>query len=193
MFTGIVECLGEVVSIESDGTNKNIDIKSSISNQLKVDQSVSHNGICLTVTKVLGDIHSVTAIEETITKTNIKTWENGDIINLERSMVMNGRIDGHIVQGHVDTTGICTEISDKNGSKKLVIKYTENDMFRTIHKGSVTLNGISLTVVESLKGEFSVEIIPYTLNNTNLKFVKSGSVLNIEFDIVGKWIKEWMK
>lgn len=192
MFTGIVECMGEVVSIGSEGTNKNIDIKSAISNLLKVDQSVSHNGICLTVTKIVGNIHSVTAIDETINKTNLKYWQIGDIINLERSMKMNGRIDGHIVQGHVDTTGKCLSVTDKNGSKKIVIKYKDDTQYRTIEKGSVALNGISLTVVDNKKGEFSVEIIPYTYNNTNLKNIETGDELNIEFDIIGKWVREWM-
>lgn len=193
MFTGIVECIGEVISVDNDRTNKTIGIKSEISNQLKVDQSVSHNGICLTVIKVEGDIHYVTAISETIQKTDIEYWKIGIKINLERSMQMNGRLDGHIVQGHVDITGVCSLFEDKNGSIKIVIKYDTSNENRTIEKGSITINGISLTVVESKLGEFSVEIIPYTLNNTNLKNLKVGNNVNIEFDIIGKWVKEWMK
>ncbi|MCC6721967.1 MAG: riboflavin synthase [Bacteroidia bacterium] len=193
MFTGIVECIGEVISVDNDRTNKTIGIKSEISNQLKVDQSVSHNGICLTVIKVDGDIHYVTAISETIQKTDIEYWEKGIKINLERSMQMNGRFDGHIVQGHIDITGVCSLFEDKNGSIKIVIKYDSSNENRTIEKGSITINGISLTVVESKLGEFSVEIIPYTLNNTNLMNLKVGNIVNLEFDIIGKWVKEWMK
>ncbi|NUM32188.1 MAG: riboflavin synthase [Bacteroidetes bacterium] len=193
MFTGIVECMGKIVKIENDRTNINIEIKSPISNLLKVDQSVSHNGICLTVTKVEGDIHRITAIDETISKTNLKFWKKGDEVNLERSLLFNSRIDGHLVQGHVDTTGKCEKVTDKNGSKKFVINYFQNELFRTIEKGSIAVNGISLTVVESKINQFAVEIIPYTLNNTNLKAIEPGSILNLEFDIIGKWVKEWMK
>lgn len=193
MFTGIIECTGIVISVDEDRSNKQICIKSEISKNLKIDQSVAHNGICLTVTKTTGNMHYVTAIAETINKTELKNWKAGNEINLERSMVMNGRIDGHIVQGHVDTTGICSKIEDKNGSKKIVIKYDSANEYKTIPKGSITLNGISLTVVDSSDSEFSVEIIPYTLENTNLKNINEGNEVNLEFDIIGKWVKEWMK
>lgn len=190
MFTGIVETLAEVVQIESEGTNINFTLKSSLASELKVDQSVSHNGVCLTVTGVTGDTYGVTAVAETLSKTNLGSLKTGSKVNLERCMPANGRFDGHIVQGHVDQTAICTSIEDQNGSWLFSFSYDPgaNDHI-TVEKGSITVNGVSLTVVNSREGAFQVAIIPYTYEFTNFHFLKVGDTVNLEFDVIGKYIQ----
>ena len=187
MFTGIIETKGEVVSIIKDGSNLDISLKSHITNELKIDQSVSHNGVCLTVVKIDNDIYTVTAIKETLEKSNIGLLEVGDQINLERSMRLGDRLDGHIVQGHVDQKAKCTKVVEENGSWVFSFKYKNSDNI-TVEKGSVCVNGVSLTVVNSLDNDFSVAIIPYTYEHTNFNTFKVDTVVNIEFDIVGKYI-----
>ncbi len=189
MFTGIVESLGEIVQIEKDCNNLNFTIKSSLIHELKIDQSIAHNGVCLTVTDInLSDsTYAVTAIEETLVKSNLKDLKTGDFINLERSMRLGDRLDGHIVQGHVDTTAVCTGIKNNNGSWMFDFAYKDNTLV-TIEKGSVTVNGVSLTVVNSKKNQFSVAIIPYTYSHTNFKALKVGDNVNIEFDVIGKYV-----
>ncbi|MAJ97740.1 MAG: riboflavin synthase [Flavobacteriales bacterium TMED288] len=192
MFTGIIEDIGLVKELKHEKGNLHITIKSSISNELKIDQSISHNGVCLTVVNCDNKSHTVTAINETLSKTNLKYLKIGDLINLERCLKLGSRIDGHIVQGHVDKTAICTNISDKNGSWEFTFQYNRSSNFETtIPKGSVTLNGISLTVVKSISNEFSTHIIPYTYENTNMKMLKIGDKVNIEFDIIGKYLAEF--
>lgn len=193
MFTGIIECLGKIESVSKDGTNKTFKIKSNISHELKIDQSLAHDGVCLTITKIENDCHWVTAIDETLSKTTLNTWAAEDEINLERCLKLGDRLDGHWVQGHVDTTGICKKITDENGSWKYEIEFQNAENFRTVDKGSITLNGASLTVFDSEPGKFSVAIIPYTYEHTSIKHLKIGSLVNLEFDIIGKWVKEWMK
>lgn len=188
MFTGIIESLGTVRRIEKEQTNIHFYIQSSISHELKVDQSVSHNGVCLTVVSVDGDSHVVTAIEETLQKTNLGTWQVGSIINLERCTPANGRFDGHIVQGHVDQIATCIAKEDQQGSWLFTFQYDPSIGNVTVEKGSITVNGISLTVVNSRDDRFSVAIIPYTIEHTNLREVEVGSTVNLEFDIVGKYI-----
>jgi riboflavin synthase len=192
MFTGIIECLGKIESVTEEGTNKIFQIKSPISHALRIDQSVAHNGVCLTITKIENDCHWVTAIDETLLKTSLNTWKPKDEINLERCLKLGDRLDGHWVQGHVDTTGICTKITDENGSWKYEIEFLNVQNYRTVAKGSITLNGTSLTVVDSEPGKFSVAIIPYTYEHTSIKHLKVGDPVNLEFDIIGKWVKEWM-
>jgi riboflavin synthase len=187
MFTGIIETKGEVVSIIKDGSNLDISLKSDITNELKIDQSVSHNGVCLTVVKIDNDIYTVTAIKETLEKSNIGLLEVGDQINLERSMRLGDRLDGHIVQGHVDQKAKCTKVVEENGSWVFSFKYKNSDNI-TVEKGSVCVNGVSLTVVNSGDNDFSVAIIPYTYEHTNFNIFKVDTVVNIEFDIVGKYI-----
>ena len=186
MFTGIIEQLGEVVSVEKEGTNIHFTLKSSFTHELKVDQSVAHDGCCLTVVKISGDTYVVTAIDETLAKTNLNFWQVGKKINLERCLLMNARFDGHIVQGHVDTTGICVGIEDLDGSWKYTFSYSTNDV--TVEKGSITVNGTSLTVVDSTQGSFSVCIIPYTYEHTNFHTFEIGTQVNLEFDIIGKYV-----
>lgn len=193
MFTGIIECLGKIESVAQEGTNKVFQIKSPISQELKIDQSVAHNGVCLTITKIENGCHWVTAIDETLLKTSLNTWKPNDEINLERCLKLGDRLDGHWVQGHVDTTGTCTNITDENGSWKYEIEFLNVQNYRTVAKGSITLNGTSLTVVDSEPGKFSVAIIPYTYEHTSIKHLKVGDPVNLEFDIIGKWVKEWMK
>lgn len=193
MFTGIIETSGKVVEIQPNQGNLDITITSSISDELKIDQSVSHNGVCLTVVGLQPGKHVVTAIEETLQKSNLGALKTGDQVNLERCMQLNDRLDGHIVQGHVDQTGICTEVKGLQGSWLYRIKYDSSQGNVTVEKGSVCLNGISLTVVDSQKDSFSVHIIPYTYEHTNLKDVKAGDTLNIEFDIIGKYVSRLMK
>lgn len=188
MFTGIIETLGRIHEIRKDQNNLHITVDSSITNELKVDQSVSHNGICLTVVAIKDSLYTVTAIEETILKTNIGEWQQGDIVNLERGMKLSDRLDGHIVQGHVDQTGTCINIEEANGSWNYTFEYNKDLNNITIPKGSITVNGVSLTVVNSKTNEFSVSIIPYTFENTNFKNFKIGTKINLEFDVVGKYI-----
>lgn len=188
MFTGIIETLGEVTDIISEGTNKHYIVKSNLSNELKIDQSVSHNGVCLTVVALSEDTHTVTAIEETLQKSNLNELRIGNKVNLERCMLMNGRLDGHIVQGHVDQTAVCIKRAELDGSWEFRFKYDSNNGNVTVEKGSVSVNGISLTVVNSNIDEFSVFIIPYTFEHTNLHEVIVGSTVNLEFDIIGKYV-----
>ena len=191
MFTGIIECIATVEKIEKDKGNLNISLKSSITNELKVDQSLCHNGVCLTVVKLNDDIYTVTVIEESLKKTNLGELKPGDIVNLERSMSVNSRFDGHIVQGHVDEVAVCSESFETNGSWKYVFKHSEQNI--TVEKGSITINGVSLTVVNSTSSSFSVAIIPYTYENTNFKKIIEGSKVNLEFDILGKYISKLIK
>jgi riboflavin synthase len=191
MFTGIIETLGTVVAIEKDQSNVHFTVKSSITHELKIDQSVAHNGCCLTVVKIEGDTYTVTAIQETLDKTNLGDWEVGSKVNLERCMMLGARLDGHIVQGHVDTTATCVSIDDLNGSWKYTFKYDFDQP--TVAKGSITVNGVSLTVVDSEKGLFSVHIIPYTYEHTNFHAFKVGSKINLEFDIIGKYVARLME
>ncbi|SFS81038.1 riboflavin synthase [Sphingobacterium wenxiniae] len=193
MFTGIIETLGKVVRIERDRSNVHYYVQSSISPELKVDQSVSHNGVCLTVVGIQNDIHQVTAIEETLRKTNLGELQVGDKVNLERCTPANGRFDGHVVQGHVDQTAICIAKEDQNGSWLFTFQYTPEHQNITVEKGSITVNGISLTVVNSLDDRFSVAIIPYTLEHTNLQKVEVDHPVNIEFDIIGKYVSKIMR
>lgn len=192
MFTGIIETLGVVKDIKKEQSNLHFYIESTISNELKIDQSVAHNGVCLTVVEVANNIHKVTAIDETLRKTNLGFLQIGDIVNLERCMPANGRFDGHIVQGHVDQTATCIEKTDQQGSWLFTFQYDTSTNNITVEKGSITVNGISLTVVNSQKDKFSVAIIPYTIEHTNLKFVEEGDIVNLEFDIVGKYVSKIM-
>lgn len=190
MFTGIIEQLGVVKHIEREGENVHFTMNAPFTNELKIDQSVAHNGCCLTVVKIDGDDYTVTAIQETMQKTNLGDWNVGTKVNLERCMAMNGRLDGHIVQGHVDTTAVCTSIEDQDGSWKYTFRYTTNQV--TVEKGSATINGTSLTVVDSKDNEFSVCIIPYTYEYTNFHTLKIGEKVNLEFDIIGKYVAKLM-
>lgn len=189
MFTGIIEDLGVITNLEPDLDNLNITIKSTITPELKVDQSVSHNGVCLTVTSLNDSQYTVTAIRETLNKTNLGHLKIDDLVNLERAMKLGERLDGHIVQGHVDQTAICKSIEFQNGSWLFTFEYDASLNNITIEKGSITVNGVSLTVVNSQKDEFSVAIIPYTYEHTTFKFLKENSVVNLEFDVLGKYIK----
>jgi riboflavin synthase len=191
MFTGIIECIATVEKIEKDKGNLNISLKSSITKELKVDQSLCHNGVCLTVVKLNDDIYTVTVIAESLKKTNLGELKPGDIVNLERSMSVNSRFDGHLVQGHVDEVAVCSESFETNGSWKYVFKHSEQNI--TVEKGSITINGVSLTVVNSTSNSFSVAIIPYTYENTNFKKIVEGSKVNLEFDILGKYISKLIK
>lgn len=193
MFTGIIESLGKLRSVSKSDSNVTFNIESEIATELKVDQSVSHNGVCLTVESVSENSYTVTAINETLEVTNLGKLKPGDIINLERSMKLNGRLDGHIVQGHVDQTGKCTFIKNQNGSWIFGFHYDVNKKNFTIEKGSITVNGVSLTVLESNENSFSVAIIPYTYENTNFnKFIK-GEIVNLEFDVLGKYMSKLIK
>lgn len=193
MFTGIIETLGIVKNITQEKDNFHISIQSDITSALKIDQSVAHNGICLTVIAIDKDIHTVTAIKETLNKTNLHTLTIGDAINLERAMKMDARLDGHIVQGHVDETAVCTLIKPDNGSTIFTFEYDSKKNNVTIEKGSITVNGVSLTVVNSQKNSFEVAIIPYTIENTTFKVFKVGSVVNLEFDVIGKYVARLMQ
>ncbi|WP_284651107.1 riboflavin synthase [Flavobacterium terrisoli] len=188
MFTGIIETLGIIKEIKKDNDNLHVTVSSSITNELKIDQSVSHNGVCLTVVAINNDEFTVTAIRETIEKTNLGDWKTGDLINLERAMKLGDRLDGHIVQGHVDQTGVCKSIEEANGSWYFTFEYESKLNNITIEKGSITVNGVSLTVVNSKENEFSVAIIPYTYEYTNFKNFKIGTKINLEFDVVGKYV-----
>ena len=190
MFTGIIEQLGHVTAIQKEGENIHFTVKSHFTNELKVDQSVAHNGTCLTVVSINDDEYTVTAIHETLEKTNLGEWKVGTKVNLERCMQMNGRLDGHIVQGHVDTTATCTNIEDQNGSWKFTFNYATDQV--TVEKGSITVNGVSLTVVDSKDQQFSVCIIPYTYEHTNFHQLKIGDKINLEFDIIGKYVAKLM-
>lgn len=188
MFTGIIETLGVVTSLKKEKENLHITVRSVITEELKIDQSVAHNGVCLTVVAIDSDKYTVTAIKETLDKTNIGDLQVGDEINLERAMKLGDRLDGHIVQGHVDETGVCTDIKNEDGSTVFTFTYESKNSNITIEKGSITINGVSLTVINSKKNEFSVAIIPYTLEHTGFKNFKIGTKVNLEFDVIGKYV-----
>ena len=189
MFTGIIENLSEIKEIIPQGDNLSISFSSNLTKELKIDQSIAHNGICLTVVEIDNDIYNVTAIKETIIKSSIKNWKKGDLVNIERALRLGDRLDGHMVQGHVDQTAICKNISEENGSWYFDFEYYGSENL-TIEKGSITINGVSLTVVNSGQNTFSVAIIPYTYNHTNFKNIKLGDLVNIEFDMIGKYISK---
>jgi len=193
MFTGIVEATATVENIETQGTSVHFTMSCPFTDELKIDQSLSHNGCCLTIEKIENQLYGVTAIQETLEKTNLGSWKIGTEVNLERCVLMNGRLDGHIVQGHVDQTGTIKSIENLNGSHYITIAYTDKDGFTTVPQGSITVDGISLTVAQSGENEFSVAIIPYTWEHTNLKNLEIGSRVNLEFDIIGKYVAKLMK
>jgi riboflavin synthase len=190
MFTGIIEDLGVITDLKREHDNLHLTIKSKISSELKIDQSIAHNGVCLTVTTIDGDEHTVTAINETLSKTNLGSLQLGDGINLERAMKLGDRLDGHIVQGHTDQVGACTSVSDANGSWIYQFEYDGASNNLTIEKGSITINGVSLTVVDSETNAFKVAIIPYTYHHTNFRSLKVGDKVNLEFDVLGKYIQK---
>ena len=193
MFTGIIETTGKIVSIEKNGTNISFWVESAITKELQVDQSLSHEGVCLTVEAIEGSTYRVTAIEETLRKSNLISWESGNTINLERCMVMNGRLDGHIVQGHVDATATCTQYQVLVGSWEYRFELPEGFGHLLIEKGSIAVNGTSLTCFNIDKTHFSIAIIPFTYEHTSINQVKGGSIVNIEFDILGKYVQRWMQ
>ncbi|MEG0948839.1 MAG: riboflavin synthase [Bacteroidales bacterium] len=198
MFSGIVEEAAKIVDLKRDGGNLHITMECSFTNELKIDQSIAHNGVCLTVVNINGNQYTVTAIQETLDRSNLGVLKVGDLVNLERSMVMNGRLDGHIVQGHVDQTATCTDVTEADGSHYFTFEYDFNPEmakqgYMTVEKGSVTVNGVSLTVCNSKDNSFQVAIIPYTLEHTNFCQIKPGSKVNLEFDIIGKYISKMMK
>lgn len=188
MFTGIIETLGTITALEKDRENLHITVSSSLTQELKIDQSVAHNGVCLTVVAIQENQYTVTAIQETLLKTNLGDWKVGDKINLERAMKLGDRLDGHIVQGHVDQVGVCKEIKEAQDSWYFTFEYDDSLSNITIEKGSITVNGTSLTVVDSKKNEFSVAIIPYTYEHTNFHTFTIGTKINLEFDVVGKYV-----
>jgi len=188
MFTGIIEQLGTIQKIEKEQSNIHFHIQADFTNELKIDQSVAHNGVCLTVVSIAGDTYVVTAIDETLERTNLGRLNAGSLINLERCTKIGDRLDGHIVQGHVDTTGTCVKIEDLDGSWKYHFTYNSNDI--TVEKGSITINGVSLTVVDSNSNGFSVCIIPYTYEHTNFHTLQVGDSVNLEFDIIGKYVRK---
>ena len=190
MFTGIIETLGTVQEISKDKDNLHITLSSTLTDELQIDQSVSHNGICMTVVAINKDLYTVTAIGETVKKTNISYWKTGDIVNLERAMKLGDRLDGHIVQGHVDQVANCITALETNGSWYYTFEYDENIQNITIEKGSITVNGVSLTVVDSRNDQFSVAIIPYTFDHTNFQSFEVGTKVNLEFDLIGKYISK---
>ena len=192
MFTGIIEEVGTVTSLRKEQENVHITVKSNITSELKIDQSMAHNGVCLTVVELDEDEYTVTAIKETLDRSNIGDLAVGSGVNLERSMVMQGRIDGHIVQGHVDQTAKCVSITDEQGSFEYGFDYDSKEGNLTVPKGSITVNGVSLTVVESTPGHFSVAIIPYTIEHTNFHDFEIGTKVNLEFDIIGKYVTTYM-
>jgi riboflavin synthase len=188
MFTGIIETLGKVEKLEKEGGNLHLTISSGITSELKIDQSVSHNGVCLTVVSINGDAYTVTAIEETLNKTNLGNLKVGDTVNLERAMVLGARLDGHIVQGHVDQTAVCQSVAEQDGSWVYTFTYDSKLNNVTIEKGSITVDGVSLTVVDSQKDSFSVAIIPYTYEHTRFHTYNVGTTVNLEFDVIGKYV-----
>ena len=193
MFTGIIEVVGKVIDLKKEETNLHLTVQSEISSELKIDQSVSHNGVCLTVVEVKGNTHRVTAIDETLKKTNLGSLQIGDEVNLERCMRIGDRLDGHIVQGHVDQTGECISIEEQNGSWLYTFKYFPSKDNLVVEKGSICINGTSLTAFNAKDNLFSVAIIPYTYEHTNIKQVKQGSLVNLEFDVIGKYVARMME
>ena len=190
MFTGIIEAFGKVVDLEKDQENLHLSLEKSLTQELKIDQSLAHNGVCLTVVETTADRYTVTAIQETLEKSNLGGVKMGDLINLERAMIMNSRLDGHIVQGHVDQIGFCTGVDFRDGSWFFDFEYDENQKNITIEKGSICVNGVSLTVVNSGLNYFSVAIIPYTYEHTNFHLIQKGNTVNLEFDMIGKYISK---
>lgn len=193
MFTGIIESLGRVAAVTENGTNKTFWIESPLSSSFTIDQSIAHDGVCLTVEEVQESRHRVTAVAETLSKTALHQWLEGKTINLEQSLLPSKRLDGHFVQGHVDATGICKKIQDENGSYELTFRFPKKFSALVIEKGSITINGISLTLFGVKKKSFKVAIIPYTWQHTNLQFLKEGDEVNLEFDMVGKYINRYLK
>lgn len=193
MFTGIIEVLGIVKDIQKENNNLHLQIESPFTSELKIDQSVAHNGVCLTVVKIEGNVYTVTAINETLEKTNLNSVGIGDPVNLERGMKLGDRLDGHIVQGHVDQTAICQSITNENGSWIFTFEYDPKENNITIEKGSITVNGTSLTVVNSEKNSFSVAIIPYTYEHTVFHTFEQGTIVNLEFDVIGKYVTRLMR
>ncbi len=194
MFTGIIEAVGTIQRIDQEGTNKHFWIDGPFTNELQIDQSVAHNGVCLTVVDIVGDrVYKVTAIDETLQKTSLDALKAGDLVNLERSMKLGDRLDGHIVQGHVDQTATCTLVTEEDGSWIFTFAYDDKGGNVTVEKGSITVNGTSLTVVNSKPGEFSVAIIPYTYENTNFKAIQPDTIVNLEFDVIGKYVQRLLK
>lgn len=193
MFTGIIEGLGKLHKIEDEGSNRHFTFSCDFTSELKIDQSLAHNGTCLTVVAIENDQYVVTAIDETLERTNLGKLVEGEIVNLERCMIANGRLDGHIVQGHVDQTGICEKVEELDGSWKYYIRYAPKTDNVTVEKGSICINGVSLTVVDSEKDMFSVAIIPYTHEHTTFKNLKPGDTVNLEFDIIGKYVARMME
>ncbi len=193
MFTGIIETTGILKNIISSGTNKTFWVLSPVSSELTIDQSVSHNGVCLTVEEIKDGVHRVIAIEETLSKTNLNNWKVESIINMERCLQMNGRLDGHIVQGHVDTVATCINTIAKNGSWEYTFEFDKKFATLIIEKGSIAINGISLTVFKVKENNFTVAIIPYTYQNTNMQYLKTGDQVNIEFDMIGKYVTRFME
>lgn len=191
MFTGIIETLGKVVAIEKEKENIHFTIEADFTSELKIDQSVAHNGVCLTVVEISNSTYKVTAILETIQKTNLGFWKIGTLVNLERCMILNGRLDGHLVQGHIDCTARCTSVENQEGSWKYSFEYSSS--FVTVEKGSITINGVSLTVVDSKLNSFSVCIIPYTFEHTNFYTLQINDTVNLEFDIIGKYVAKLME
>ena len=193
MFTGIIEEIGKIVRIEREQANLHLYVKSSFTNELKIDQSVAHNGVCLTVVAIDGDVYQVTAIAETLAKTHLGSLQVGDAVNLERGMLLNTRLDGHIVQGHIDQTGTCSAIQEEAGSTRFTFQYNPSTGNVVIEKGSITVNGVSLTVVDATRDSFSVAVIPYTLAHTNLQHLQIGNIVNLEFDVIGKYVSRLMQ
>jgi riboflavin synthase len=188
MFTGIIETIGQVKEVETKGTNKNFWIESPLSAEFKIDQSIAHNGVCLTVEDISEGLHKVTAVQETLEKTTLRQWDTGTFINIERSLLPSSRLDGHFVQGHVDTTGICKNIKNNNGSWEFSFSFPESFASLVIEKGSISLNGTSLTIFNVERNSFSVAIIPYTYKHTTFQFLQPGNAVNLEFDMLGKYI-----
>jgi riboflavin synthase len=193
MFTGIIETIGKIETVISSGTNCTFWVASPISAEFSIDQSISHNGVCLTVEEIKNGQHRITAIDETLAKTNLRNWEKGTSINIERCLQMNGRLDGHIVQGHVDTTAKCIEIKSKDGSWEYTFQFNKKFASLIIEKGSITINGTSLTLFDITDNSFAVAIIPYTYEHTNMQFVQKGDEVNIEFDMIGKYVNRFMQ
>lgn len=189
MFTGIIECIGSIEQINQLGSGVEFWVKSPISDQLSIDQSLSHNGVCLTVEEVAGNQHKVTAIAETLKKTNLGSWKKGGQVNIERSLQLNGRLDGHFVQGHIDGIGICLANIEKNGSWEFTIGFEQEFEGLIIEKGSISLDGISLTIFNVTENSFTVAVIPYTYQHTTIQYVSEGDILNLEFDVIGKYVK----
>jgi riboflavin synthase len=192
MFTGIIETTGRVTGIEKEGTNVHFTLESTIGKELKIDQSLAHDGVCLTVVALDGNRHTVTAVEETLLRSNLGQWKTGSRVNLERAMASNGRLDGHIVQGHVDATGLCTKVEELDGSWYFHFEYEPSPEHLLVDKGSVCVNGVSLTVVAPSENRFKVAIIPYTFEQTNFQQIRPGDRVNLEFDIIGKYISRYL-